>query len=75
MILNKNGYQEELVNKTINLRLKSLNKIKAAGPEKCSNTLLLPYDNKTRIIERNINQLLGKSYYPENQELFSYQNQ
>ena len=36
---------QELVNKTINLHLKSLNKIKTAGPEKCSITLLLLYVN------------------------------
>ena len=35
LILNKNGYPQELVNKIINLHLNSLNKIKPAGPEKC----------------------------------------
>ena len=64
MILNKNGYPQELVNKTINLQLKSLNKIKPAGPEKRSITLLLPYVNKnSRTIERIINQLINKFYY------------
>ena len=52
LILNKNGYLQQLVNEIINLHLKSLNKIKPAGPEKCSITLLLPYVNKnSRIIE------------------------
>ena len=64
LILNKNGYPQELVNKTIELHLKSLNKTKPFGPEKCVITLLLPYINKnSRIIEKNINQLISKSYH------------
>ena len=64
LILNKNGYPQELSNKTINLHLKSLDKTKTAGPEKCSITLLLPHIEKnSRIIEKNINQLLSKSYH------------
>ena len=35
LLLNKNVYQQELVNKTIRLHLKSLDKIKALEPEKC----------------------------------------
>ena len=64
LILNKNGYPQGLVNKTINLHLKSWDKINTARHEKCSITLLLLYVNKyTRIIEKNINQLISKSYY------------
>ena len=64
LILNKNGYPQELSNKTINLHLKSLDKTKTAGSEKCSITLLLPHIEKnSRIIEKNINQLLSKSYH------------
>lgn len=33
-----NGHPQELVNKVVNLHLKSLNKIKPAGPEKCLTT-------------------------------------
>ena len=36
LILNKNGYPQELVNKTIKLHLKNLDRIKTIGPEKCS---------------------------------------
>ena len=55
LILNKNGYPQELVNKTINLHHKNLNKIKTVGPENCSITLLLAYVNKkARILEKNI---------------------
>ena len=64
MILNKNGNPQELVNKIINLHFKSLNKIKPAGPDKCSITLLLLYVNKnSRIIENKIGQLISKSKY------------
>ena len=64
LILNKNSYPQELVNKTISLHLKSLDKIKTAGPEKCSITLLLPYVNKNlRILEKNINQVISIYYY------------
>ena len=50
LILIESGYPQELVNKIINLHLKSLNKMKTAGPEKCSITLLLPYVNKNLTI-------------------------
>ena len=57
-------YPQELVNKTINLHLISLDKVKTAGPEKCSITLLLPYDNRnSKILEKNIKQVISKSYY------------
>ena len=63
LILNKKVYPQELVNKTINLHLKSLDKVKTAGPDKCLITFLLPYVNRnSRILEKNINQI-SKSYY------------
>ena len=46
LILYKNAYPQELVNKVINLHLKKLSKIKTAEPEKCLITLLVPYVNK-----------------------------
>ena len=44
----KNDYPQQLLNKAINLYLKSLNKIEPAGPEKCPITFILPYVNKNR---------------------------
>ena len=41
VLLNKNGYPQEFINKTIN----SLNKSKVLGPEKCVMTLKLPFIN------------------------------
>ena len=59
LILNKNGYPQELVNKLINLHLKSL-KTKASRTGK----RLLSYVNKSwRIIEKNMNRLISKSYH------------
>ena len=46
LILSKNGYPKEFLNKTINLHLKSLDKIKTVGPKKCSITVLLQCVNK-----------------------------
>ena len=40
LVLNKKGYPQKIVNKITNLHLKILNKVKIAGPEKCSITLL-----------------------------------
>ena len=63
LILSKNGYPQELLNKTINLHHKSLDKIKTVGPEKCSVTLLVPYVNKKAgILEKNIKQVICSSY-------------
>ena len=76
LILNKNGYPQELVNKIINLHLKSFNKIKPAGLEKCLITLLLPYVNKnSRIVERNIKQLISKIYHPAKPRVIFLSNQ
>ena len=33
LLLNKNGYQQELVNKTTKLHLKNLDRIKTVGPD------------------------------------------
>ena len=64
MILNKNGYPQELVNKTINLHLNSLNKIKPVGPEKCLIPLVLPYVNKNSgVLEREICKLVSRTYH------------
>ena len=64
LILNKNGSPQELINKIFNLQLKILNKLKPVGSEKCLITLLLPYVNKkSRIIERNTNQSISKTYH------------
>ena len=47
LLLNKNSYPQELVNKTIKLHLKNLDRIKATGPEKCIITLKVPFINKS----------------------------
>ena len=47
LILNKNGYPQELVNKTIQLNLKNLDKTKTIGPEKCTVTLKVTFINKS----------------------------
>ena len=47
LLFNKNGNQQELVNKTIKLHLKNLDRIKATGPEKCIITLKVPFINKS----------------------------
>ena len=39
LILNKNSYPQKVVNKTIKLHSKSLDKTETAEPEKCSITL------------------------------------
>ena len=51
--LNKNGYPQELENKTIQLHLNNLDKIKTVGPEKCTVTLKAPFINKSpEILEK-----------------------
>ena len=58
----------------LNLYLKSLDKIKTAGPENCSTTLLLLYVTKNSIIlEKNINQVNLTNQ--QNQELSFYLDQ
>ena len=47
LLLNKNGYPQELVNKTIQLHLKNLDKIQTIGPVKCTVTLKVPFINKS----------------------------
>ena len=47
LLLNKNGYPQELVNKTIQLHLKNLDKTKTIGPEKFVVTLKVPFINKS----------------------------
>ena len=49
----KKGYPQELVIKTIQLHLKSLDRIKTIGPEKCTITLKVPLINKSsEILEK-----------------------
>ena len=47
LLLNKNRYPQELVDKTILLHLKSWDKIKILGPEKCLLTLNITFINKS----------------------------
>ena len=67
LLLNKNGYPQELVNKTIHLHLKSLNRIRTIGPEKCVVTLKVPFINKSsEMLENKIRQLIRNTYYAAN---------
>ena len=76
LILNKNGYSQELVDKIINLHLYSLNKIKPTGPKKRLILLVLPFFNRnSRILERNIFQLVDGLIIRQSRSLFSYPNQ
>ena len=47
LLLDKNGYLQELVDKTIQLHLKNLNRIKTIRPEKCTVTLKVQLFNKS----------------------------
>ena len=42
-LLKINGYSQELVNKTIRLYKKKMDRIKTIGPEKCIVTLKVPF--------------------------------
>ena len=54
-LLNKNGYPQELVNKTIHLHVKNLDRLKTVGPEKCVVTLKIPFINKSlEMLEKKI---------------------
>ena len=67
LLLNKNGYPQELVNKTIQLHLKNLDKIKTIGPEKFTVTLKVPFINKSsEILENKIKHLIRNTYYAAN---------
>ena len=64
LLLNKNGYPQELVNKTISIHLINLNKSKLIGPRRCVVTLKLPFVNKNSIaVEKNIKQLIRGAYF------------
>jgi len=64
LLLNKNGYPQELVIKTIQLQLKNLDKIKTIGPEKCTVTLKVPFINKSlEILEKKIKHLIRNTYH------------
>ena len=66
-LLNRNGYPQELVTKTINMHLKSYNKIKTLGPEKCVVTLKLPFLSKrSELVEKKVKQLIRTSYFAAN---------
>ena len=43
LFLNKNGYPQELISKTIHLHLYSLDRIKTIRPENCIVTLKVPF--------------------------------
>ena len=47
LLLSKNRYPQELVNKTIKFHLKNLDKVKTIEPEKCIVTLKVPFINKS----------------------------
>ena len=67
LILNKNGYPQELVNKRIQLNLKNLDKIKTIGSEKCTVTIKVPFSNKSsEILENKIKHLIRNTYYAAN---------
>ena len=67
LLFNKNGNQQELVNKTIKLHLKNLDRIKTIGPEKCIVTLKVPFINKSsEILEKKIKHLMRNMYYAAN---------
>ena len=64
LLLNKNGYPQEMVNKTISNHTKNLNKRKLFGPQKCVITLKLPFINRNSIaFEKNIKQIIRSSYF------------
>ena len=52
LLLNKNGYQQELVNKTIQLHLKNLDRIKTIGQKKCIVTLKVRFIIKSSDIRK-----------------------
>ena len=67
LLLNKNGYPQELVNKTIQLHLKNLDKTKTIGPKKFTVTLKVPFINKSsEILEKKIKHLIRNTYYAAN---------
>ena len=63
VLLNKNGYPQELVNRTISNHLKNLNKTKLFGPQKCVVTLKLPFIKNAVAFEKNIKQIVRSSYF------------
>ena len=64
LTLNKNGYPQELVNKSIYLHLKNLNKTKTIGPNKCIATLKVPFINRgSETLEKKIKHLIRNMYY------------
>ena len=64
LLLSKNGYPQELVNKKITTHLKNLNKIKVLRPEKCLITLKFPFTIKnSRTLEKKIKQVIRSSYF------------
>ena len=67
LILNKNGYPQELVNKTTKLHLKNLDRIKTIGPEKCIVTLKVSFIIKSsEILEKKIKHLIRNTCYAAN---------
>ena len=71
LLLNKNRYPQELVNKTIQLHLKNLDIIKTIGLENCIVTLKVPFFNKTlEILETKIRHLIRNTYYVANPRIF-----
>ena len=67
LLSNKNGYPQELVNKTTKLHLKNLDKLKTIGPEKFIVTLKVQFIIKSsEILENKIKQLIRNTYYAAN---------
>ena len=67
LLLNKNVYLQKLVNKTIHLHLKNLDRIKTLGPEKCVVTLKIPIINKSsEMLKKKIRRLVRNTYYAAN---------
>ena len=67
LLLNKNGYPQELVNKTIHLHLKNSDRINTLGPKKCVVTLKFQFINKSsEMLENKIRQLIKNTYYAAN---------
>ena len=70
LFLNKNGYIQELVNKTTKLYLKNLDRTKTIGPEICIVTLKVPFIYKTlELLKIDIKHLMRITYYAVNSRI------
>ena len=67
LLLNKNRYPQDLVNKTKKLHLKNLDRIKTVEPEKFIVISKFPFINKSsEILENKIKYLIRNTYYAAN---------